>query len=131
MMIVLKSSVFIRRIKVLSCSGVWRRNPDGRWNSSAEDVAGVTLIQRNVLENVLNALRPGGVLVYATCSAFEQENTGMIQAFLRDHSEFELESFVNPATGEKTSGMLKIVGANENCDSMFVARMRKKSAPVS
>ncbi|MBO5722271.1 MAG: RsmB/NOP family class I SAM-dependent RNA methyltransferase, partial [Lentisphaeria bacterium] len=50
-----------------SCSGVWRRNPDGRWNSSPEEVAKVTAIQHTVLENVLTALRPNGVLVYATC----------------------------------------------------------------
>ena len=110
-----------------SCSGVWRRNPDGRWNSSAEEVAKVSAIQRSVLENVLNALRPGGVLVYATCSAFEAENGAVIRDFLNDHPEFVLEDFANPLTGESTGGMLKITGAAENCDSMFVARMRKSA----
>jgi 16S rRNA (cytosine967-C5)-methyltransferase len=110
-----------------SCSGVWRRNPDGRWNSSPEEVEKVTAMQRTVLENVLGALRPGGVLVYATCSAFEAENSAMIRAFLEQHPEFTLESFIDPLTGEKVDGMLKITGASENCDSMFAARMRKKS----
>ncbi|MBE6370009.1 MAG: methyltransferase domain-containing protein [Lentisphaerae bacterium] len=110
-----------------SCSGVWRRNPDGRWNSSAEEVAQITIIQRKVLENVLDALRPNGVLVYATCSAFEQENCTMIRNFLQDHPEFELESFTDPVSGTTCGGMLKIIGADENCDSMFAARMRKKS----
>lgn len=109
-----------------SCSGVWRRNPDGRWNSSPEEVAKVTTIQHTVLENVLTALRPNGVLVYATCSAFDAENTAMVQDFLARHAEFELESFADPLTGEPTGGMLKIIGASENCDTMFVARMRKK-----
>ena len=110
-----------------SCSGVWRRNPDGRWNSSAEEVGKVTEIQRNVLENVLNALRPGGVLVYATCSVFEDENRGMVKDFLARHPEFELEAFANPLTGEITDGTLAVNGAGENCDSMFAARLRKKN----
>lgn len=109
-----------------SCSGVWRRNPDGRWNAAAEEVAEVTQIQREVLENACTAVRPGGVLVYATCSVFEAENCSMVKAFLADHSEFELESFANPLTGETVDGMLKITGASENCDSMFAARMRRK-----
>ena len=108
-----------------SCSGVWRRNPDGRWNSSAEDVEKVTLIQKNVLENVLNALRPGGVLVYATCSVFEAENSSMIRDFLARHPEFELEPFADPLTGNMTDGILKISGAVSDSDSMFAARLRK------
>jgi len=110
-----------------SCSGVWRRNPDGRWNTSPEEVREINLVQFKVLENVLNALRPNGVLIYATCSAFEMENAAVIRDFLARHSEFELESFANPLTGELCSGMLQITGAAENCDSMFVARLRKKS----
>ena len=109
-----------------SCSGVWRRNPDGRWNSSPEEVTKVNAIQRTVLENVLNALRPNGVLVYATCSVFEAENRAMVKDFLSRHPEFELEDFANPLTGEPTGGMLIITGASENCDSMFAARMRKR-----
>ena len=110
-----------------SCSGVWRRNPDGRWNSTAEEVEKIAAVQRNVFENALPALRPGGVLVYATCSVFEKENTLAVQEFLARHPEFELESFVNPLNGTPCSGMLKIAGADDNCDSMFVARLRRKA----
>ena len=110
-----------------SCSGVWRRNPDGRWNCTAGEVDSITQIQRNVLENVLPALRPGGVLVYATCSVFEPENSAMVKDFLARHPEFELENFANPLTGDMTDGMLKITGAAENCDSMFVARLRHRT----
>ena len=108
-----------------SCSGVWRRNPDGRWNSQPSEVEEVAAIQQTVLENACTAVRPGGVLVYATCSVFEAENCSMVKDFLSRHSEFALESFADPLTGNMTDGTLKITGAAENCDSMFVARMRR------
>ena len=111
-----------------SCSGVWRRNSDGRWTATAAEVEQINIIQRNILENVLPALRPNGVLVYATCSVFDSENCAMIRQFAADHSaEYVLEPFADPLSGTMTDGTLKICGSQENCDSMFVARLRKKN----
>lgn len=109
-----------------SCSGVWRRNPDGRWSSSAAEVEKVNIIQRNVLENVLPALRKNGILVYATCSVFASENRNMVNDFLLRHPEFELESFENVLTGEMCDGILEISGCQGDSDSMFAARLRLK-----
>ena len=69
---------------------------------------------------------PGGRLVYATCSMFHCENQDIVNAFLKTHPEFELEPFTAPLTGEQTNGMLQIWPWHENCDAMFIARMKKK-----
>jgi len=109
-----------------SCSGVWRRNPDGLWTAREEAVAETVLLQQRILEAVASGVRPGGVLVYATCSIFREENRAQVEAFLAGHPEFVQERFPHPLTGKMTpDGMLQITPADADCDAMFVARMRK------
>ena len=108
-----------------SCSGVWRRNPDGRWTLSPGAVEEAAELQKKILEAASTAVRPGGVLVYATCSLFPRENAEVVEAFLAAHAEFRLEAFEHPLTGESCGGMLQIYSFDGDCDSMFVARMRR------
>jgi len=65
------------------------------------------------------------VLVYATCSLFPCENRGVVEPFLAAHPEFSLEAFDHPLTGERCDGMLQLYSSDGDCDSMFVARMRR------
>ena len=109
-----------------SCSGVWRRNPDGRWTLPPEELTKTAELQQTILAAAAPAVRPGGVLVYATCSLFPVENGMVVEKFLAEHPEFTLEPFANPLTGEPTSGQLQIRSFDGDCDSMFVARMRRK-----
>lgn len=109
-----------------SCSGTWRRNPDARWTTTPEDVEQLTQLQATLLQNASTAVAPGGRLVYATCSMFHCENQDIVNAFLKTNPEFELEPFTAPLTGEQTNGMLQIWPWHENCDAMFIARMKKK-----
>lgn len=110
-----------------SCSGVWRRNPDGRWTLRPEEPAEIAALQEKILSAAAPAVRPGGVLVYATCSIFPQENSMVVEKFLTAHPEFSLEPFEHPLTGEPCSGMLQIRSFDGDCDSMFAARMRRKA----
>lgn len=66
------------------CSGlgVLRRHPDGRWNKSERMIHERAQLQRRILENCANLLKPGGVLVYATCTTEPEENEEIITAFL-------------------------------------------------
>jgi 16S rRNA (cytosine967-C5)-methyltransferase len=66
------------------CSGlgVLRRHPDGRWNKSERTIRERTIDQRRILENCANLLKPGGALVYATCTTEPEENEEIIAAFL-------------------------------------------------
>ena len=74
-----------------SGSGAWRRNPDAKWSFSPEALARLTSVQSEVLARAAGFVRPGGRLVYATCSLLEEENGARVQAFLPG-SGFELES---------------------------------------
>ena len=109
-----------------SCGGVWRRNPDGRWILTPEEIAEAAGLQFDILNAAAPAVAPGGVLVYATCSLFPEENQDVVNRFLSEHPEFMLEEFANPLTGESVNGMLQVYSFDGDCDCMFVSRMRRK-----
>lgn len=108
-----------------SCSGVWRRNPGAQWILSAGEVEELAAQQLEILETYARAVRAGGILVYATCSVFDAENSGVVRKFLEKHPEFKLDPFEHPLTGAVAPGMLRIDGGNFNCDTLFAARMIK------
>ena len=91
-----------------------------------EEIDETARLQAKILEAVAPGVKPGGVLVYATCSIFKEENKDQVKAFLANHPEFVLEKFPHPLTGAMTAdGMLQVTPADADCDAMFVARMRK------
>ncbi|MBR0458328.1 MAG: RsmB/NOP family class I SAM-dependent RNA methyltransferase [Victivallales bacterium] len=108
-----------------SCSGTWRRNPDARWTTRPQDLDELTTLQASLLENASHGVRPGGTLVYATCSMFRRENQDIVNAFLQKHPEFQLEPFLSPLTGEPSNGMLQTWPWDADCDAMFIARLKK------
>lgn len=73
------------------CSGLGtlRRNPDLKWRQSPESVAEMVVKQAAILDSAARLLRPGGRLVYATCSPLREENDAIVDAFLEAHPEFE------------------------------------------
>lgn len=112
-----------------SCSGVWRRNPDGRWTLQPADVTEIAHLQRSLLSAAAPAVRPGGVLIYATCSFFSVENREAVREFLSTHGDFVLDAFVDPLTGRAvTDGCLQVGPGADDCDAMFVARMRRSGS---
>jgi 16S rRNA (cytosine967-C5)-methyltransferase len=111
-----------------SCTGTWRRSPDAKWTSGVHDPKEMQVIQLQILKRVVPAVRPNGVLVYATCSMCKSENEDVVETFLKDNPAFQLEAFKHPATGELVeSGCLRIWPGDLNSDAMFVARFRKKT----
>ena len=75
------------------CSGLGtlRRNPDLKWRQSPQSVAELTQKQLSILTSAARLLKPGGRLVYATCSLISHENQGVVEAFLANNTQFELK----------------------------------------
>jgi 16S rRNA (cytosine967-C5)-methyltransferase len=73
-----------------SGSGVLRRNPDAKWKLDRAFLNRVMTIQQDILERYPSMLKPGGIMVYATCSIFPSENQKQVQKFLQNHSAFKL-----------------------------------------
>ncbi|KZC97014.1 RsmB/NOP family class I SAM-dependent RNA methyltransferase [Oceanibaculum pacificum] len=71
-------------------TGTWRRNPDAKWGRGGIDLAELTALQSEILDSAARLVRPGGRLVYATCSLLAAENEDRVAAFLAGHAEFRL-----------------------------------------
>ena len=71
-------------------TGTWRRNPDGRWTLKPEDLAELVPKQAAILDAAARLVKPGGGLIYATCSVLPPENERQIEAFLERHPEFAI-----------------------------------------
>ena len=74
------------------CSGlgVLRRNPDAKWKITADFVEKIQATQAKILRDYVKMLKPNGILVYATCSIFPQENEEQVKKFLGDNPDFQL-----------------------------------------
>ncbi len=98
-----------------SNTGVIRRRVDVRWRLQAPDIARIAATQRKILENALPCLKPGGRLVYSTCSIEAEENRGQIDAFLADHPELELHS------------IREALPFRDHTDGAFAARIQRRA----
>ena len=108
-----------------SCSGVWRRNPGSQWKLTQQDIDDLSKTQLEIMNNYANAVKVGGVMVYATCSIFDQENSCVVRKFLDSHQEYKLDPFPHPIYGTIVPGMVRIDSIDGDCDALFVARLRK------
>ncbi|ABV88277.1 RsmB/NOP family class I SAM-dependent RNA methyltransferase [Shewanella pealeana] len=108
-----------------SCTGTWRRNPDMRWLDEASVVTDKHALQLDILTRSAKAVKSQGQLVYATCSLSPIENEQVVNAFLAENSEFELQTLTHPFTGEQTQ-LLTIWPHEADTDGMFVAKMKKR-----
>ena len=120
------AGAFDRVIADVPCSGlgVIRKKPDIRYKDLAP-LAGLPGVQRRILEAQATHLRPGGLLVYSTCTILRRENEALVEAFLAEHPDFSLEPFTLPGVGTVTTGMKTLLPCVEGTDGFFIAKLRK------
>ena len=108
------------------CSGlgVIRRKPEIRYKS-ADDIAGLPGVQLKILTNSARYLKPGGRLVYSTCTLNKKENGDVVREFLKNSPDFSLVPFTDPVDGSTTGGMLTVLPSMHNSDGFFIACLRK------
>jgi 16S rRNA (cytosine967-C5)-methyltransferase len=108
-------------------TGTFRRHPDARWRLRVSDLAVMSAIQRTILRTAAAAVKPGGWLVYSTCSLEPEENEEQIAAFLEKHPEFRLDPPPDGAVAQATldGGMLRVLPQRHGSDGAFAARLRR------
>jgi len=113
------------------CSGLGtlRRNPDLKWRQTAESVAELTCKQQAILESAARLVKPGGRLVYATCSLLREENEAIVEAFLAAHPAFRALSAEALLTARQvkieTGTWLHLDPARHGTDGFFAAALER------
>tara|TARA_R110000737_G_scaffold76864_2_gene107729 strand:- start:7100 stop:8416 length:1317 start_codon:yes stop_codon:yes gene_type:complete len=105
-----------------SGTGVIRRHPDIKWLRKYEDIAVLTDLQQDILKNIWSLLKPGGTLLYATCSVLAEENSEQVQRFLEQNSDAE-----HIAITEKIDDLgWQILPSDNSMDGFYYAKLVKK-----
>ena len=119
------------------CTGIgtWRRNPDAKWRLRPEDVTELSALQADILASAQRLVKPGGRLVYVTCSLLAEENEMQVERFLGEHADFKLVPIAQvwadtvgtacPAEG----GTLRLTTARHHTDGFFVAILERARPP--
>lgn len=112
-----------------TASGIVRRHPDVRWLRRESDIAQLAGIQKRMLETLWGLLRPGGRLLYCTCSLFQAEGAGQVQTFLTHNTD----AVLLPSPGHlmpRSVAKGEVVPDNESCDhdGFYYALLQKRMA---
>ncbi len=109
------------------CSGlgVIRRRPDLKWSRQEHDIPQLVRLQRQLLTGVAPLIRPGGLLVYSTCTIERAENEENVAWFLATHCQFEMDQECSHPLCD--NGQVQILPHQFHSDGFFIARLRKKA----
>jgi 16S rRNA (cytosine967-C5)-methyltransferase len=109
-----------------SGTGTFRRHVDGRWRLSGRDLEALTTLQRELLAAAATLVKPGGVLVYATCSLEPEENEMQAERFLARAPDFRLAAPSTPMRGTMLrQGYLNVLPQRHGVDGAFAARFER------
>lgn len=109
------------------CSGlgIIRKKPDVRYKK-ADELFSLPVVQHDILDNAAAYVRPGGVLVYSTCTILPEENSQTADTFLTEHPEFSREMFSLPSLGQ-VPGEITLWPQRHGTDGFYICRMRRQA----
>ena len=110
-------------------TGTFRRHPDARWRLKISDFAVMSALQKLIVRSASNVVKPGGLLIYSTCSLEREENDEQIEQFLSENPNWILdpppEGSVAPELLD--GGFLRVLPQRHGTDGAFAARLRRAS----
>ena len=115
------------------CSGlgIMGGKPDIRLTISYERIEEIKVKQEQILNNVSRLVKPGGTIVYSTCTVNRGENEDQVLSFLEKNTDFELFDFDNllpeRLQSRGSGGMLTLLPDEDGCEGFFIARLRRKN----
>lgn len=115
------------------CSGLGtlRRNPDLKWRQTPTAISELVSKQKAILRSAARLLKPGGRLVYATCSILPEENEGVVAAFLEEYDAFQLldcgELLVQARVPLKMGAFLRLSPHEHGTDGFFAAAIQRRA----
>jgi 16S rRNA (cytosine967-C5)-methyltransferase len=110
-------------------TGTFRRHPDARWRLKVSDLAVMAALQKGILRAAARVVRPGGILIYSTCSLEPEENDAQVDSFLSENPNWIVEA---PPEGSVSpdlldNGRLRVLPQRHGTDGAFAARLRRVS----
>ena len=108
------------------CSGfgVIRKKPEIRYKTD-EDTSGLPDVQLKILTSLSSYVKPGGILLYSTCTVLRRENEGVAERFLRENTHFTTEGFSLPGIGNVDSGMITLWPHIHGTDGFFICKLKR------
>jgi 16S rRNA (cytosine967-C5)-methyltransferase len=108
-------------------TGTFRRHPDARWRLKVSDIAVMASTQRTILRCASSVVKPGGLLIYSTCSLEPEENESQIEIFLALNPNWKLEPPEADAVPPEVvdGGYLRVLPQMRGTDGAFAARLRR------
>jgi len=108
-----------------SGTGVIRRHPDIKWLRKASDIEALVILQQQILKETWSLLKPGGILLYATCSILPQENNEQIKHFINSNTNAQLLSFDNIVQENENDIGWQLLPGEKNMDGFYYAKLLK------
>ena len=110
-------------------TGTFRRHPDARWRLKTSDLAVMGAMQREILRSASTIVKPGGLLVYSTCSLEIEENDAQVERFLTENRNWTLEPPPDGAVPATVldAGRLRVLPQRHGTDGAFAARLRRNA----